>query len=142
MSIVKIINDAYIQAVKDKNIERRDTLKLVKAYFTNLEKSGSIPTETDYMSGLQKMVKVRKENATQFPQMAITELVEATIIEEFVPKQMTEEEVNVLIQTVLQETDLQLIKKNMGTIVKAVVTASGGTTDGKTVSNLVNKLIK
>jgi len=141
MSIVKTINDAYTASVKTKDNNTRDTLKLVKAAFLTLEKAGKTPTESDYMSTLQKMVKARKENAAQYPQMAVTDLAEAAIIEQYIPQQMTTEQVSALITVVIKETGLTPIKKNMGAIVKEVVKASGGMTDGKTVSGLVSKIV-
>jgi uncharacterized protein YqeY len=141
MSTVQTINDAYTQAVKSKNTERRDTLKLVKAAFLTLEKSGKTPSEVDYLNVLQKMSKNMKETAKLYPMMASTLLLEAAIVDEFIPKQLTELQVSSLINEVVLSLQLPLIKKNMGIIVKAVISASNGQTDGKIVSGLVNKLI-
>lgn len=142
MSIVKKINDAYIASVKAKDEERRDTLKLVKAAFSNLDKApGKEPSEADYMNALIKMAKTLKENAVSYPAMAETNLAEAAILEEFIPQALSFEDVQSLVNKTISELGLDLVKKNMGTIVKAVVAASNGATDGKTVSGIVSGLL-
>lgn len=141
MSIVKQIADAYIASVKDKNEFRRDTLKLVKSAFSTLDKApGKEPSEADYMNALTKMARVLKDNAAEYPSMAETNLAEAVILDEFIPKQLSLDEVADLITTITTE-EFELSKKNMGKIVKAVVARSNGATDGQTVSSLINKLL-
>jgi uncharacterized protein YqeY len=142
MSIVKTISDAYMASVKSKDEARRDILKLIKSEFMKLEKApGKAPGEPDFMGVLTRFSKNLKQTAIDFPVMAPTVLAEAAILDEYIPHQMSKEEVSELLDKLAVEQSLVFEKKNMGTIVKLVVTASGGATDGKTVSELVSKRI-
>jgi uncharacterized protein YqeY len=142
MTIVEKINTAYNEAVKSRDIQRRDTLKLVKSAFLTLDKAaGKKPTEPDYMNAIFKMAKNLKDNAITYPSMAENNLAEAAIIDEFIPRQLDDTGIALLVMEVLGETKLEPIKKNMGAIVKATVAASCGQTDGKMVSSYLNKIL-
>lgn len=142
MSIVIKIQEAYIQAMKDKNEFRRDTLKLVKSAFGVLDTAGgSKPTEADYMNALTKMAKKLREDADQFPSLAQQNLAEAAELDEFIPKALSEYEVQAMLDQLLREGTIERTKKNMGLIVRTIVERSKGATDGKTVSTLYGKML-
>ena len=98
------LKDELIIAMKDKNQLRVSTLRMVNASIKDLEISQRTNNQTDEISDndiidiLVKMVKQRKEAADTYKQgnrddLSKKELDEIKIIEEFLPKQLSEDEV-------------------------------------------------
>ncbi len=146
MELQTKINEAYIEAVKTRNVERRDTLKLVKVAIENAIKLNGDATETELITVLNKMIKQREDviptyNEQGRADLALKELSEVKVIKEFVPEQLNEGEVTSLIYKAVESTDLDINRKNMGALVKAVVEASEGKTSGKVVSTIINKML-
>lgn len=146
MELITTIEQDIKTAMKSKDTERLETLRAIRTEFTTLEKSGTGVTEAQLIAKLQKMSKVRQETAAVFQaakreDLMAKELAEATVIEAYLPKKMDELDVMSLVLKVARENHLTFIKPNMGKIVKLAVEESRGTTDGKTVSGIVNGII-
>ena len=103
------LKDELIIAMKDKNQLRVSTLRMVNASIKDLEISQRTNNQTDEISDndiidiLVKMVKQRKEAADTYKQgnrddLSKKELDEIKIIEEFLPKQLSEDEVIKIIE--------------------------------------------
>lgn len=136
-------------AMKEKNQQDLQALRAVKsAILLAQTESGAkeMLTEEQELKLLQKLVKQRKDSATIFKEqgrddLADPELAEAAVIEQFLPEQMSEEEVDQIVSTVIADTGATSMA-DMGTVMGIVNGKVAGRADGKTISTLVkSKLI-
>lgn len=105
---------------------------------------GSLTAE-DEVKMLQKLVKQRKESAEVFQQqgredLAGPELQEISVIERYLPKMMSEDEIREVVNATIQQTgatSLQELGKVMGVVTKQLA----GKADNKLVSQLVKQLL-
>jgi uncharacterized protein YqeY len=102
-------------------------------------------TEAEEIKILQKLVKMRKDSASIFtaqnrPDLAEPELAQIAIIEKFLPAQLSEAEVEVVIAKIIAETGASGIA-SMGKVMGLATAKLGGTAEGKTISTIVKKLL-
>jgi uncharacterized protein YqeY len=106
----KISNDLK-QAMKDRQKDKLEALRAVKTAFTlaKSEKSSDyILTEAEELKILQKLVKQRKDSAAIYKEqnredLYIKEILEADFIEEYLPAQMSVEEMETVIKAVMEK---------------------------------------
>ena len=102
-------------------------------------------SDTDIIKIMQKMVKERKETADVYKnagrlELANKELSEANVIEGYLPKQLTENEVEVMVREAIAEVNATSIK-DMGKVITSVNSKANGRTDGKTISTIVKRIL-
>ena len=142
------LKDELIIAMKDKNQLRVSTLRMVNASIKDLEISQRTNNQTDEISDndiidiLVKMVKQRKEAADTYKQgnrddLSKKELDEIKIIEEFLPKQLSEDEVIKIIESLISENNISDIS-GMGLLMSEIKKKYSGQLD----LGLASKIIK
>ena len=142
------LKDELIIAMKDKNQLRVSTLRMVNASIKDLEISQRTNNQTDEVSDndiidiLVKMVKQRKEAADTYKQgnrddLSKKELDEIKIIEEFLPKQLSEDEVIKIIEGLISENNISDIS-GMGLLMSEIKKKYSGQLD----LGLASKIIK
>ena len=142
------LKDELIIAMKDKNQLRVSTLRMVNASVKDLEISQRTNNQTDEISDndiidiLVKMVKQRKEAADTYKQgnrddLSKKELDEIKIIEEFLPKQLSEDEVIKIIEGLISENNISDIS-GMGLLMSEIKKKYSGQLD----LGLASKIIK
>ncbi len=94
---------------------------------------------------LQKLVKQRKESAILYKEQNRADLVEdeiyqASIIEKYLPEQISEEEIIKIIKKIIDETGASTMK-DMGRVMGMASKQLAGKADNKIVSNIVKKLL-
>jgi len=102
-------------------------------------------TEDDEIKLLQKLVKSRKESLEIFqqqnrPELAKKEEEEIAVIEKFLPKQMSAEEIKAAVAAIIAETGASS-PADMGKVMGAATKQLAGKADGKTISALVKELL-
>ena len=102
-------------------------------------------SEEDEIKLLQKLVKQRKDSAAIFIQqgrqdLADPELQQATIIEKFLPKQLSEAEVEAIVARIIADNQASGMAA-MGKVMGLASAELAGKADGKTISTLVKKLL-
>ena len=147
MSLEKKIMEAIKTAMKEKNQQALAALRAVKSELILLKTSGSLSelNETDENKILQKLVKQRKDSASIFSEqnredLAIPELEQAEIILRFLPKQMSENEVEIVVAEIINKTGANSMK-DMGKVMGLTNSQLAGKADGKTISGIVKKLL-
>tara|TARA_R100000988_G_C3955886_1_gene143527 strand:- start:66 stop:515 length:450 start_codon:yes stop_codon:yes gene_type:complete len=146
MSLSTQIMDAMKVAMKAKDQEKLQALRSVKsAMLLAQTESGakSELSEDTEIKLLQKLVKQRKDSAALYAaqgrtDLAEPELKEAVVIEQFLPAQLSEEEVEKMVVAAIAETGATSMA-DMGKVMGMVTTKAAGRTDGKTISTLVKK---
>ena len=102
-------------------------------------------SDGDILKMIQKLIKQRKESAEQFvaagrQELADNELAEAAIMERYLPKQLSEAEVEEKVKAIIAEVGATSIK-DMGKVMGAANKALAGQSDGRTISTIVKKLL-
>ena len=147
MSLQQQIVDGLKQAMLARQTERVNTLRFLKAAFgyAQIEKKSDTLTDAEVVSVLQKEAKKRKDAMAGFAaggraESAASEQAELQIIEEFLPKALTTEEVEALVRSAIAEVGATS-KKDMGAVMKVATAKASGRADGKILSVLVGKLL-
>lgn len=144
MSLIEQIEKDTIAAMKAREAERVSTLRMVKTAIKNKEIDKRAPlTDAESQQILTTLIKQRRESIEQFlkgnrPELAAKEQAEIVLIERYMPKPATEDEIKRLVEEAFAGQDFGL--KDMGTAMKAVqakIQASGLRADGKQVSEIV-----
>jgi uncharacterized protein YqeY len=130
-----------------KDSERLNALRMLKSAigYIQIEKKVESLSDAEFVSIVQKEVKKRRDSQEQFdkggrPELAVKEKAEAEILESFLPKAMSPEELETMVRSVIQEVGATS-KKDMGAVIKAVQAKAAGSADGKAISSLVGKLL-
>ncbi len=131
------------EAMRAKNAGKLSTLRMVKANLMNrkIEKGGELSDE-EVSKALQSLVKQRRDSIDQYESAGRTELAEKekaeiTVIEVYLPKAASPDEVAAAVEAAIVETGASSLKE-MGTVMKAALAAlAGKIADGKLVSETV-----
>ncbi|HEY0550204.1 MAG TPA: GatB/YqeY domain-containing protein [Verrucomicrobiae bacterium] len=147
MALAEQLQQEIKAAMLAKNAERLNALRMLKSAigYVQIEKKTDALSEADFTAVVQREIKKRRDSAEQFtsggrPELAAKEQAEIAVLEIFLPKQLSPEELEALVRATIQEigaTD----KKQMGAVMKAVQAKVAGRADGKTISALVGKLL-
>ena len=145
MSLQDNVMTAMKEAMKAKDTNALTSLRAIKsAILLAQTESGAKQelSEEDEIKLLQKLVKQRKDSAAIFAEqgrddLAQPELDQAAVIEQFLPEQLSEEDVSKLVDEVLSELG-EVDMSQMGRIIGAVM-AKGDGIDGSLVSKLVKE---
>jgi uncharacterized protein YqeY len=141
------INNDIKAAMLARDKKKLEALRAIKAALL-LEKtgkdvsSGEIPESVE-MKILQKLVKQRKESAAIYREKARIDMAEeeefqARIIEQYLPEQMSEEEIAEIIAGIISETGASTIK-DMGRVMGMASKKLAGKADNKTISIIVKQ---
>jgi uncharacterized protein len=140
------INNALKEAMKAKDERRVSTLRLVNSTLKNADiearGQGKEPLGDDAVLGvLQKMIKQRNESADLYdkgdrPELAQQEREEIAVITAYLPKQMSDDEINAAIAEAVKETGAASMK-DMGKVVGALRGRYAGKMDFAKASALV-----
>jgi uncharacterized protein YqeY len=125
------------------------SLRAVKAAILlakTAEGGGGELKEEDEIKLLQKLVKQRKDSLEIFQQQQRADLAkkeeeEIAIIEQFLPKQLSADELKVIIGRIVKETGASS-PADMGKVMGAATKELAGKADGKTISSIVKELLK
>lgn len=147
MSLEIKINDDIKQAMLAKDRKKLEALRAIKAGLL-LEKTGKDVSAGEIPEGvelklLQKLVKQRKESAAIYREKARIEMAEeeeyqASIIEKYLPEQLSEEEVEIIVQKAIDDTGAASMK-DMGRVMGMTTKQVAGKADNKMISEIVKR---
>ena len=142
----KLLEDLK-EAMKDKNIIRKNTIQMVRAAILQVEKDKQITlTDEQVIEIIAKESKKRKDAESEFEKSGREDLIkqnkeEIEILAEYLPKQLSVEEIKKIVEEVITETGATTMK-DMGKVMKAAKEKIGAAGDGKTISDTVKKLLQ
>lgn len=148
MSLEATINNDIKAAMLAKDKVRLESLRSIKAAIllakTAEGSTGEISADEE-IKMLQKMVKQRKDSAEIYTQqnrseLAEKELAEAAVIETYLPKQLTEEELMPIIKDIAASVGASS-PKDMGKVMGVASKQLAGKADGKLIAELVKKIL-
>ncbi|NOQ92372.1 MAG: GatB/YqeY domain-containing protein [Flavobacteriaceae bacterium] len=147
MSLQKQVMEQMKVAMKAKDKVALESLRALKSAFLLANTSGSDVTlsEEGEIKIVQKLVKQRKDSATIFNEqnrsdLADPELAQAKILEQFLPAQMSEEELKAAIGEIVTQTGATSMK-DMGKVMGMASKQFAGKADGKAISIVVKELL-
>ena len=144
MSLQQDVMTAMKTAMKAKDSVALESLRAIKSALLLEQTSGGSKEELSEEAGIklvQKLVKQRKDSAAIFTEqgredLAAPELAQAKIIAQFLPEQLSEEEIEKVVVRVIDTTGADGMK-DMGKVMGMVSKELAGKADGKTISNIV-----
>lgn len=134
------ISKDYLEAFKSRDIVKKNLLGVVKAEITTQEKNISIEnlTNEDVSKILKKFVKNLVETISQSDNEEAK--IELTILESYLPKQMSEEEIRTEVEIAINEVAAKL-PSDMGKVMTQFNQKFSGKADNKIVSVIVRELL-
>jgi uncharacterized protein YqeY len=147
MSIQKQVMEQMKAAMKSKDKVALESLRALKSAFllANTSGSGVELSEEEELKIVQKLVKQRKDSASIFDEQGRSDLSEpekaqAKVLEQFLPAQMSEEELKTVIVEIVSKTGASSMK-DMGKVMGMASKQLAGKADGKAISMAVKELL-
>ena len=143
-SIRHLIEEAVKSSMRERNKDRTSTLRMALSELKKEEIDNKIElSNEDSIKILQRMIKQRKESMSQFlnaqrNDLAEKEELEIVILQDFLPEQMGEEDINKLVIEAINETDAKELK-DIGKVMAFLKTKIQGNADMGIVSKLVKE---
>ncbi|MFD2209213.1 GatB/YqeY domain-containing protein [Virgibacillus halophilus] len=143
MSLLALLNNDMKQAMKGKDKERLSVIRMVKASLQNesINLGKDDLTEDEELTILSRELKQRKDSLHEFEAAGREDLVkklevEINILQEYMPKQLTDDELEAIVQETILEVQASS-KKDMGKVMSAVMPKVKGKADGSKVNKMV-----
>ena len=148
MGILANLTDEIKTAMRAKDSLRLEALRAIKSAVMLEQTSsaaGTTLSDEQEIKLVQKLVKQRKDSAQIFKDqnrldLAEPEEAQAKIIAEFLPAQLSEEEITKIVGDIIAQTGAQGMK-DMGKVMGMASKQMAGTADGKTISTIVKQLL-
>ncbi len=149
MSLQDKVMEKLKEAMRAKETVALESLRAIKSAILMAQtESGAKEelTEAEELKLLQKLVKQRKDSATLYQEqdradLAEPELAQVTVIEQFLPEQMNEDELKKIISDIISKTGATSMK-DMGQVMGMASKELAGKADGKAISNVVKSLLR
>lgn len=141
----RLLNDLK-DAMKEKDTIRKDTIQLIRAAVLKIEKDKQITLDDDGIADvLAKELKSTRDALSEIEKSGREDLIqkanrEIEIIQQYMPEQLSEEQVEAIVKEAINETGA-LSAKDMGKIMKVVMPKVKGRSDGNMVNAVVKKLL-
>jgi uncharacterized protein len=145
MQIEEQINTDIKNAMLAKEAGKLEALRAIKSAVLLLKTSSEGLTEESANKAMQKMVKQREETAEIYKQqnrldLAEPEIFQANIIKQYLPKQMDEAEIKIIIKEIISQVGATSIA-DLGKVMGVASKQLSGKADGKIISTLTKELL-
>jgi uncharacterized protein YqeY len=147
MSLSDRLNEDMKQAMRGQEKFRLSVIRMVRSSIKNVEIDLRRSLEdNEVLDILNRELKQRKDSLQDFEKAGRDDLVEALkveieIIAEYMPTQLTEDEITVIVKQTIQETGAST-KADMGKVMGALMPKVKGRSDGKLVNQIVQQLLQ
>ena len=147
MTLVERITDDMKTAMKAKDSLALGAIRMLRAALKDKEiEMGKTLEENDVIGVISKLIKQRKDSATQYidanrPELAEKENAEIKVLEVYLPEQMSDDEVSTLIQSAIAETGASSMK-DMGAVMAIVRPKAAGKADMGKISSLIKTALQ
>jgi uncharacterized protein YqeY len=144
MELLRRIELALKDAIRDKDATRRDAIRMVLTGIKNKEKDlRRVPDDTEIQQLIATQIKQRRDSAEQYlqggrPELAAKEEEELRVLQEFLPEQLSPEALDTLVAEAIKEAGAESMK-DLGKIMKILMPKVAGRADGKQVNAAVRQ---
>lgn len=148
MSLTERIDADLRQAMRERNEAAKLALRSLKTALMQARTGGEQAhelSEDEVIEVVRREAKRRKEAAEEFerlgaPDRAAAEMLEYQVLQQYLPQQLTEAEIEELARSVIAELGASSLKQ-MGQVMQAVLAKTGARADGRTVNQIVRRLL-
>lgn len=139
----KLLEDMKV-SMRDKNVVRKNVIQMVRAAILQVEKDKQIELNDEQITEIiAKESKKRKDSLADYEKSGREDLIaqikeEIEILSEYLPKPLTREEIEKIVEEVIKETGASSIKE-MGIVMKEAKAKIGPAADGKTINEVVKE---
>ncbi len=141
----KLLEDLKV-SMRDKNIVRKNTVQMIRAAILQIEKdTGNVVDDAKIIDIIAKEMKKKKDAMADFEKAQRQDLIDQTneemkVLEEYLPKQLSKEEIKEIVSKVISDVGATSIK-DMGIVMKESKAKIGAGADGKTINEVVKELL-
>lgn len=134
-------------AMKEKNVNRKNAVQMVRTAILQIEKDKGIEVSDEQIVDIiAKEVKKRKDSLKDYEKANRQDLInqineEISVLEEYLPKQLTDEELEEVVKKIIQNVGATTIK-DMGKVMKEAKATIGAKADGKRINEVVKKVLE
>ena len=142
----KLLEDLK-DAMKTKNVNKKNAVQMVRTAILQIEKDKGIEVSDEQILGIvAKEVKTRKDAIAEYEQANREDLIEKAneeikALEEYLPKQLSRDEVKAEVQKIISEIGATSMK-DMGAIMKEAKAKMGASAEGKTINEVAKEILK
>ncbi len=146
MSLKEQLLEDMKNAMKDKAAIKKNTVQIVRAAILQVEKDNKITLDDDgILEVIAKELKKRRDVLPDYEKSGRQDLIdnlkaEIDLLLRYLPQQLTEEELKVIVRQAIQETGAASIK-DMGRVMQAVMPQVKGRADGKMISGIIKSIM-
>ena len=141
----KLLEDLKV-SMREKNVVRKNTIQMIRAAILQIEKdTGNIVDDAKIIDIIAKEMKKKKDAMADFEKAERQDLIDQTneemkVLEEYLPKQLSKEEIKEIVSKVISDVGATSIK-DMGIVMKEAKAKIGAGADGKTINEVVKELL-
>lgn len=134
------------ESMKNKDEIRKNTVQMVRAGILQIEKDTGIQVEDEkILEIIAKEVKIKKDALKDFEKAGREDLINQTnreieVLQEYLPKQLTREEIKIEVQKIIDEIGATTMK-DMGAIMKEAKAKMGASAEGKTINEVAKEIM-
>ena len=135
------------ESMKTKDTVRKNAVQMVRASILKIEKDKGIEVEDEKIIDIiAKEVKTKKDALKDFEKAERQDLIDLTnreieILQEYLPKQLSRDEVKAEVQKIISEIGATSMK-DMGAIMKEAKAKMGASAEGKTINEVAKEILK
>ena len=147
MSLKEQLMDDLKSSMKNKDTIRKNTITLIRAAIKQKEvDERKEVSDEDILDIISKQLKERRNSLKDFEKANREDLIQHTrheidILLDYLPKQLTEEEIEKIVSEVIEELNIRS-KKDIGILMKTIMPRVQGKADGNMVNKKVRELLK
>ena len=134
------------ESMKEKQVLRKNVIQMIRAAILQVEKDKQIELDDNQiLEIIAKEAKKRKDSLADYEKSGRKDLIdqvkeEINIISEYLPKQLSKEEITNIVKEVIEEVGATSIK-DMGKVMKSAKEKIGAAADGKAINEVVRELL-
>ena len=134
------------ESMKEQNVTRKNVVQMVRAAILQIEKDKLIQVDDDQiLEIIAKEAKKRRDSIPDYEKSGRQDLLdqineEIVILEEYLPEQLSVEEVEEKVKEIVEEIGANSMK-DMGRVMKAAKEKLGTSADGKTINDIAKKIL-
>lgn len=146
MSLKDKLADDLKAAMKSKDTVRKNTVQMVRASVLQVEKDKKVTLDDEgVLEVIAKQLKQRRDSLPDYEKSGRDDLIaelkaEMDVLMEYLPAQLTREEVEAIVAEAVRETGASTMK-DMGKIMAAVMPKTKGRADGKLINELAKQML-
>ena len=146
MSVLEKLKSDLKEAMKAKDVEKRDTIRMIMSAVKQIEVDERREvTDEDMIKILQKAIKQREDAINFAKESNRDDLIEKNqneinILEKYLPKQLSDEELEAEVKSIIEEVRATSMK-DMGKVMGVATKKLAGKADGKRINQIVKKIL-